>query len=146
MTPATPSGRSGDPRKRAAATVASRSPARRRLAAIGVVLALGAGAAGLVATRGSEEPEGVGRARALVACDFTDKAAAAADRPTRARLAAAVLLLDQAVVASERAARTDAGYRSLDDAVQAVHAAGHSGDPTAWSDALDRAIATCDGV
>lgn len=90
-----------------------------------------------------EEPVGAGREHAVVACDLTSKAEEAAGVATDASLAAAVLLLDQAVVASARASETDVAFADLDDAVQAVHTAGHRGDPEQWQEALDTAMTAC---
>jgi hypothetical protein len=91
----------------------------------------------------ADEQQPAGREHAVVACDLTSKAEEAASEATDARLAAAVLLLDQAIIASARAAETDAGFADLDDAVQAVHTAGHRGDPEEWRAALDAALSAC---
>lgn len=90
-----------------------------------------------------QEQENAGLEHAEVACDYTSKAEEAAGSATNARLAASVLLLDQAVIASARASETDAAFADLDDAVQEVHAAGHRGDPEQWQAALDSALAAC---
>ena len=90
-----------------------------------------------------DEPESAGREHAVVACDLTVKAEEAAGVSTDARLAAAVLLLDQAIIASARASETDTAFADLDDAVRAVHTAGHQGDPEQWQEALETALAAC---
>ena len=83
---------------------------------------------------------------AEVACGLTSKAeqaAAAADVGERARYAASVLLLDQAIIESGRAAESDSRLVELDSALQAVHTAGHEGDHDVWQDALGTANAEC---
>lgn len=62
---------------------------------------------------------------------------------TAGRYAAAVLLLDQAMIESARAVESDPALAELDQAVQAVHGAGHSGDPTQWDSALVTALTAC---
>ncbi len=112
--------------------------------AVALVAILGLAVLAVILLRPSgEEPGSAAREHADVACDLTSKAEEAADVETDARLAAAVLLLDQAIVASARAAATDVAFADLDQAVQAVHTAGHQGDPRQWRDALDTALATC---
>lgn len=103
-------------------------------AVVVVVAALGLGA---------DPVEAEARGHAEVACDMTARADEATEVSTRARMAAAVLLLDQAVTASERAAATDAAFADLDAAVQELHAAGHRGEPEAWQSAMTGALATC---
>jgi len=111
---------------------------------VAVVAAVGLAVLAFVLLRPAEqEQESAGLDHAAVACDFTSKAEEAAGVETDARLAAAVLLLDQAIIASARAADTDAVFTDLDDAVQAVHTAGHQGDPRRWRDSLDTALAAC---
>ncbi|MCW2737784.1 hypothetical protein [Nocardioides sp.] len=89
-------------------------------------------------------------ARALmhaeVACDYLSKAAEAAQASKldeRTRYAVAVLLLDQAIIESGRAAQSDTGLVELDTALQAAHAAGHAGDHDGWQRALRTAHAEC---
>lgn len=114
---------------------------------VALAAAVGLGVLALFLLRPAEPAEqeqgSAGLEHAEVACDYTSKAEEAAGVETDARLAAAVLLLDQAIIASERAAETDAAFADLDDAVQAVHTAGHQGDPEKWQAALDTALATC---
>lgn len=112
--------------------------------AVALAVAVGLAVLAVVLLRpAGEEPENAAREHADVACDLTAKAEEAAGVETDARLAAAVLLLDQAIVASARATDTDVAFAELDDAVQAVHTAGHQGDPRQWRDALDTALAAC---
>ncbi len=83
---------------------------------------------------------------AEVACDLTSKAEQAAEASElgeRARYAAAVLLLDQAIIESGRAAQSATRLGELDSALQAVHTAGHKGDHDEWQDALGAANAEC---
>ena len=112
--------------------------------AVALVAILGLAVLAVILLRpAGEEPVNAAREHADVACDLTSKAEEAAGVETDARLAAAVLLLDQAIVASARAAATDVAFADLDEAVQAVHTAGHAGDPLRWRDALDTALASC---
>lgn len=109
-----------------------------------LVAAIGLALLAFVLLRPAEqERENAGLEHAEVACDFTAKAEEAAGVQTDARFAAAVLLLDHAIIASARAADTDTAFADLDDAVQAVHTAGHRGDPEQWQAALDTALAAC---
>lgn len=62
---------------------------------------------------------------------------------TGGRYAAAVLLLDQAMIESARAVESDPALAELDQAVQEVHVAGHSGDPDQWDSALGAALTAC---
>ena len=137
--------RSGDPRRRTAAEATSDSATgTRRWAAVAGVVVLGVGVVALALLWPAGQPqEGAGRDHAEVACDLTARAEEATAVASDARLAAAVLLLDQAIIASARAADNDAALTGLDDAVQAVHTAGHSGDPGAWRASLDTALAEC---
>lgn len=83
---------------------------------------------------------------AEVACDLTGKArqaTGASQVRERVRYAAAVLLLDQAIIESARAARADTRLAALDAALQAAHAAGHEGDHDRWRRALRAADAEC---
>ena len=89
-----------------------------------------------------EEPDGEARGHAETACDLTSKADEAAQVDTGARYAAAVLLLDNAIIESERAAEA-AEFADLDQAIQALHTAAHQGKPAQWRDALDIAEAAC---
>lgn len=84
-----------------------------------------------------------GRDHAQAACDLTSKADEAAQVDTGARYAAAVLLLDNAIIESARAADAATRFADLDQAVQALHAAAHRGRPRQWRDALDTALAAC---
>ena len=83
------------------------------------------------------------RAHAEAACDLTSKADEAAQVDTRARYAAATLLMDKAIIESARAAEGATEYTQLDQAVQALHTAAHTGEHAQWRDALDTALATC---
>lgn len=157
--------RSGDPRKRVGASV---SPTRSGRAGGGdrrwaVVAALAVGAAvvllALLAMRGDEPaPGGVAggspdvtadpdaRTQAESACELTTRAGEAADAvevDARSRYAAAVLLLDRAILDSARAAESDPGLVELDAALQEVHTAGHAGDHDRWEAALDAALTEC---
>ena len=89
-------------------------------------------------------------ARALmhaeVACDFMSKAGQATQASEvgeRTRYAVAVLLLDQAIIESGRAAQSDTGLVERDAALQTTHAAGHEGDHDGWQRALRTARAEC---
>jgi hypothetical protein len=62
---------------------------------------------------------------------------------TGARYAAAMLLLDNAIIESERAAEAANEFAALDQAVQALHTAAHRGRPSQWLFALDTALAAC---
>jgi hypothetical protein len=83
------------------------------------------------------------RDHAEVACNLTSKAEEAARVDTGGRYAAAVLLLDQAMIESARAVESDPALAELDQAVQEVHVAGHSGDPGQWDSALGAALTAC---
>ena len=111
-----------------------------------LVAAVGLSVLALVVLRPDEprrEQANAAPDHAAVACDMTAKAEEAAGVETDARMAAAVLLLDRAIIASARAVDTDAAFADLDEAVQAVHTAGHRGDPRQWRAALDTALAAC---
>ena len=92
---------------------------------------------------GDREPDALARAHAESACDVASDANEAARVKTDARYAATVLVLDQAIVESERAARADPQFADLNQALQAVHTAAHTGDPETYDMAMDRAQAAC---
>lgn len=111
---------------------------------VALVAAIGLALLAFVLLRPAEQvQENAGLEHAEVACHFTSKAEEAASVQTDARFAAAVLLLDQAIIASARAADADTAFADLDVAVRAVHTAGHGGDPGPWQAALDAALAAC---
>lgn len=145
---ARPARRSGDPRRRAAAEpTPDTATGTRRWLAVAVVVVLGVGVVALALLWPAGQPsDDAGRDHAEVACDLASRAEEATTVASGARLAAAVLLLDQAIIASARAADVDAAFTVLDDAVQAVHTAGHSGDAGAWHASLDTALAECRSV
>jgi len=137
--------RSGDPRKRAVHPSPPATEARKRLLVATVVAAAGLVALALFTLRPSDaEPDGEARGHAEAACDLTSKANEATKVSTGARYAAAVLLLDNAIIESERAAEAATEFAALDEAVQALHTAAHRGRPSLWLDALDTALAACD--
>lgn len=151
--------RSGDPSKRATAVVPSRPRGRRRLVLAALVVAVGLVSLAAVSVRPHQPDPSTTAARggaagvddralvhAAVACDLTSKAEQAAEASgvgERARYAAAVLLLDQAITESGRGAESDAGLTRLDSALQAVHTAGHEGDHARWQEALVIANGEC---
>ena len=90
------------------------------------------------------ERDGEARDHAEAACALTSKAEEAAQVETDARFAAAMLLLDEAIIESARAAETAVEFAHLDQAVQEVHAAAHRGSSGPWREALDAALAACD--
>jgi hypothetical protein len=92
---------------------------------------------------GDEEPDAQARAHAESACDLTTKAHEAARVETDARYAATVLVLDQAILESARAAKADPLFADLDQALQAVHTAAHTGDPQKYDAAMGTAQAAC---
>ena len=92
---------------------------------------------------GDGEPNARARAHAEAACDLTTKANEAARVETDARYAATVLVLDQAIVESARAAKADLRYADLDQALQAVHTAAHTGDRERYEVAMGSAQAAC---
>lgn len=111
---------------------------------VAVLAAVGLVALALTLLRPADEHvESAARGHAEVACDLTTKAEEAADVESAARLAAAAILLDQAIVESARAADGASEFADLDRAVQAVHTAAHSGAPDRWRDALEIALAAC---
>lgn len=111
---------------------------------VALVAAAALAAVAFVALRPADgEVDEVAREHAEVACDLTSKAEEAARMETSARYAAAVLLLDKAIIESERAAESDTGFAELNEAVQEVHAAGHEGDPRRWQAALDTVLTAC---
>jgi len=89
------------------------------------------------------EPDKEAAGHAEIACDLTSNADEAAQVDTGARYAAAVLLLDNAIIESGRAAEAATEFAALDEAVQALHTAAHRGRPAQWRDALDIALAAC---
>lgn len=144
--------RSGDPRKRAgmpASVPPGTSTTRRRLplvlAGVAAVLVVGA-AAVLALGLGSDPVDERALGHAQAACDLTAKAGEAASVDDAARLAAATLLLDRALLSSERAAQTSEGFAELDQAVQAFHAAAHTGRRDAFMASLEDALAACDAA
>jgi hypothetical protein len=90
-------------------------------------------------------PEVDARARALAdsACELTSGAEEAGRVDTEARLAAAMLLLDKAIIDSARAAETDPAFAELDRVVQGVHAAAHRANPEQYHTAMDAALTEC---
>ena len=110
------------------------------------MLALGLAALG---SEAQEPADARGREHAEAACVLTAQAGEAATSgearraDARARYAAAVLLLDRAIIESARAVESDPGLTDLDLALQAVHTAGHSGDPDGWESALGEALTEC---
>lgn len=141
--PATAARRSGDPRRRAQTRPPRTGPGRRAVAvalvAVAVLLALA-----YVALRpAADEPDGAARDHAEAACDLTSKAREAGQVETRARYAAAMLLLDRAIIESARAAESDPALAELDASVQSLHTAAHRGDPGQWKAALGTALAAC---
>lgn len=140
--------RSGDPRVRAAEAPS----ADRRLRQRAVIVALAVGVVvGIVVVlalvpSGDDEPDEEGRSHAEAACELTVKAEQAARVDTGARAAAALFLLDRAIVESERAAEAADGFTALDDAVQEVHAAAHAGGRSALLEAYDAALTACGAV
>jgi hypothetical protein len=113
-----------------------------------LLVAVAAGAVVLVALflglrGGGQEVDARARALADSACELTSGAEEAGRVDTEARLAAAMLLLDKAIVDSTRAAGTDPAFDELDRAVQEVHAAAHDGDPEQYDTAMDAALTEC---
>ena len=156
MSPSSNAARSGDPRRRNAGPEPS-SGSGRRARVVAVVLAVGGAAAlalALAVTGPEDDGSGGTQARhhAEAACVLATQAgeAAAAGEArrvdARARYAAAVLLLDRAIIESARAARSDPGHTDLDAALQSVHTAGHAGDHDAWESTLDEALTACRSV
>jgi hypothetical protein len=47
------------------------------------------------------------------------------------------------MIESARAVESDPALAELDQAVQEVHVAGHSGDPGQWESALGAALTSC---
>lgn len=90
-----------------------------------------------------DEPDEKATGHAETACSLTSKADEAARVDTGARYAAAVLLLDNAIIESARAAGASPRFVALDQAVQALHTAAHQGRPAQWRDALDTALTAC---
>ena len=124
-------------------------------AALVALAAVGAAPERPVATAGSTVSESAspavspGGMHAEVACDFAGKAEEASSAPElaeRARYAVAVLLLDQAIIESARAAELDPALGILDTALRAAHAAGHQSDHGEWQRALGTARAECRSV
>ena len=136
--------RSGDPRKRATAARPQDPRPRRRLLVALLVGVLVCAAAAVLALRDGDEPvDADALAHAETACDLVDKAEEAARGQTDARYAASVLVLDQAIIESGRAAKADLRFSDLDLAVQAVHTAAHTGDPAKYDAAMDSARTLC---
>lgn len=136
--------RSGDPRRRAAEEAPDNAGSRAQVLVVGLVsLAAVLVIAFAALGGGEEEPDDAARGHAEVACDLTTKAEEASRGDSDARFAAAVLLLDNALIESARAAEADASYADLDQAVQDVHAAGHTGDADQWRTTLDTALTAC---
>lgn len=92
---------------------------------------------------GDPEPDARARAHAESACDLVSKAHEAAEVESDARYAATVLVLDRAIIESERAARADVVFGDLDRVVQGVHTAAHTGDPAKYTAAMDAAQDAC---
>lgn len=104
------------------------------------------GSSAAVARVGAADVDDRALVHAAVACDLTSKAEQAAETSevaARARYAAAVLLLDQAIIESARGAESDPRLAGLDAALQAVHTAGHEGDHARWQEALVIANGEC---
>lgn len=138
--------RSGDPRKRAAQASAPGSGRRKRAVVAAALAGAGFVAAALLALRpAGDEIDQESRDHAQAACQLTEQAHEAASVNTDARYAAAVLLLDEAIVESAQAAEGATAYAELERAVQALHTAAHSGIERQWRDALDAALAVCGG-
>jgi hypothetical protein len=136
--------RSGDPRKRAALPSPSDAGARRRLVLVAVVAGVGLLVVALLTLRGDpEEADDLSRGHAEAACDLTTDADEAGSVETNARLAAAMLLLDKAIIESARAANTNRSYADLDRFVQKVHTAAHRRDPEQYRTAMNSALAAC---
>ena len=153
MSPSGSAARSGDPRRRNAAPEPS-SGSGRRARIVAVALGVGGAAAlALVLAVTGPEDDGSGdtqaRHHAEAACVLATQAgeAAAAGEArrvdARARYAAAVLLLDRAIIESARAVRSDSGHTGLEAALQSVHTAGHAGDADGWESGLDEALTAC---
>ena len=104
---------------------------------------------GIVGLRGSAEtgagPTADQRAQdhAASACDLMAKAHEAAAVDSDARYAATVLLLDQAILESARAARTSQEFSDLDGSMQALHTAAHTGDRSEYAPAVEAAESAC---
>ena len=123
------------------------------LAAVLVALAVAAARpdhagtpAGAASSSAPDPADSPARLHVEVACDFAGKAEEASAAPElqeRARYAVAVLLLDQAIIESARAADLDPGLDALDAALQAAHAAGHESDDGGWDRAVRAARAEC---
>lgn len=152
MSPSSKAARSGDPRRRNARPEPSNGSGRRARV-VAVVLGVGGAALALaLAVTGPEDDRPAdtqGRQHAEAACVLATQAGEAAAGgearrvDARARFAAAVLLLDRAIIESARAAEFDPGHTGLDAALQSVHTAGHAGDPDVWESTLDEALTAC---
>lgn len=112
----------------------------RSLAVIGALVLLAACSGG---KEDDAEPESEALLHARYACEWTAKADEAAAVRSSERIAAAVILLDTAILESTRAAQEDKSFTELDEAVQAVHTAGHRGTAGAWEEAMDAALSVC---
>jgi len=83
------------------------------------------------------------RTHAEAACELIAKAEEATRVETNARVAAAMFLLDNAIVESSRAAEAGEEFVELDRLVQAVHTAAHKGGVAAVREGLGEALASC---
>jgi hypothetical protein len=146
--------RSGDPRKRGGQVPARARRAKRRLVAAGLTAAAVVAAVTFIGLRGSaetgaDEQTQPGLDHAEAACSLMSKADDAADLGSGvdrdARYAATVLLLDQAMVESARAARANPDFGNLDTSMQAVHTAAHGGVKPEYEAAVQAAEAACRG-
>ncbi len=100
--------------------------------------------ASLVLRSTGSEVDEVARGHARAACDLTADSEEAAQVDSDARYAAALLLLDRAIIESKRAAESAGEYEALDQAVQAAHTAAHQRSSAPWREALADARAACD--
>lgn len=107
------------------------------------VLGLATGG-GLMLGSGGDDPAVEGaHPHAEAACDLIARAEETGRVDTGARNAAAILLLDNAIIESERAADADDRFSRLDDAVKAVHTAAHAGRADPYNDAMTAAMSQC---
>lgn len=144
--------RSGDPRRRSAAPARSAARPHRALA-VALPAALGLVAVAVWALPGSDASSERAPAAAMpghqdaaAACELTAQAGQAAEGDSRARYAAAVFLLDRAVIAAERAVAASPEFAELEEAVQRLHTAGHRRDPEQWTVTLETARSACGPV
>jgi hypothetical protein len=110
------------------------------VAVIGVAIAI------LLSVRGGDEPDAEAVARAESACDLMSGAEEAGQVDTDARYAAAMLLLDKAIIESARAAKVDVEFVALDEMVQDAHTAAHQRDADRYQAAMDSALASCSEI